>query len=247
VRVIVAIDFGITFTGVAMAAIRDGQLKPLEVNKWTGLSDLSTNFGSSKRFASVVYYDNTSRLVGWGPDIADALAPIGYPKPGVRKVEWFKACIFQKHYTEDLVSRLPPAPDSKTFVDVAADYLAEIKRIVDASLPIKLREAFIHHSYETAFYFTVPETPELADFKEAVHRAGMDVGLQTPINPFVSRHRAALIHCENHGQLTLSRDKVLVVACCGGGYVSLSSYKVEQQFPQRLRLLSNGVNKDSCG
>lgn len=25
-------------------------------------------------------------MVGWGPDIADALAPTGYPKPGVQKV-----------------------------------------------------------------------------------------------------------------------------------------------------------------
>ena len=35
---------------------------------------------------TVLYYDQYQKVVGWGPDIADALAPTGYPKPGVQKV-----------------------------------------------------------------------------------------------------------------------------------------------------------------
>ena len=34
----------------------------------------------------MLYYDQYQKVVGWGPDIADALAPTGYPKPGVQKV-----------------------------------------------------------------------------------------------------------------------------------------------------------------
>lgn len=29
---------------------------------------------------SVLYYDQYEKVVGWGHDIADALAPTGYPK-----------------------------------------------------------------------------------------------------------------------------------------------------------------------
>lgn len=37
---------------------------------------------------TVLYYDQYQKVVGWGPDIADALAPTGYPKPGVQKVQY---------------------------------------------------------------------------------------------------------------------------------------------------------------
>lgn len=47
-------------------------------------------FADKNRFdtqiPTVLYYDQYQKVVGWGPDIADALAPTGYPKPGVQKV-----------------------------------------------------------------------------------------------------------------------------------------------------------------
>jgi len=35
---------------------------------------------------TVLYYDQYQKVVGWGSDVADALEPTGYPKPGIQKV-----------------------------------------------------------------------------------------------------------------------------------------------------------------
>ena len=48
---------------------------------------LRVNCDCGTQVPTVLYYDQYQKVVGWGPDIADALAPTGFPKPGVQKVK----------------------------------------------------------------------------------------------------------------------------------------------------------------
>lgn len=41
---------------------------------------------TGEKIPTVLYYDQYQNVVGWGTDIAEALAPTGYPKQGVQKV-----------------------------------------------------------------------------------------------------------------------------------------------------------------
>jgi hypothetical protein len=83
-QLIVGIDFGTTFSGVAFAFATNNEAKEDIITEWPGAGNLT-----KQKIPTVLYYDQYQKVVGWGPDIADALAPTGYPKPGVQKVEWF--------------------------------------------------------------------------------------------------------------------------------------------------------------
>ncbi|KAK4975686.1 hypothetical protein LTR66_010904, partial [Elasticomyces elasticus] len=84
-QLIVGIDFGTTFSGVAFAFATNTEAKEDIIVEWPG-----AGIQTKQKIPTVLYYDQHQQVVGWGPDIADALAPTGYPKPGVQKVEWFK-------------------------------------------------------------------------------------------------------------------------------------------------------------
>jgi len=52
----------------------------------TGLDSVSEAKVNTAQIPSVLYYgpaEPTRTIVGWGHDIVDALAPTGYPKPGI--------------------------------------------------------------------------------------------------------------------------------------------------------------------
>jgi len=72
---------GTTFSGVAFAFATDQEAKEDIITEWPGAGNQTKN-----KIPTVLYYDQYQKVVGWGPDIADALAPTGYPKPGVQKV-----------------------------------------------------------------------------------------------------------------------------------------------------------------
>src|ERR1700733_9360553 len=82
-----------------------------------------------EKIPTVLYYDQHQQVVGWGPDIAEALAPTGYPKPGVQKVEWFKLQLMLSGNTYIDPINLPPLPPGKSEVDVAADYLLNLRQV----------------------------------------------------------------------------------------------------------------------
>jgi len=81
-------------------------------------------------------------VVGWGPDIAEALAPTGYPKPGVQKVEWFKLQLMMSGNTYIDPINLPPLPPGKSEIDVAADYLFKLRQAMRNQLQKTLGEVF---------------------------------------------------------------------------------------------------------
>ncbi|KAJ5167408.1 uncharacterized protein N7482_006189 [Penicillium canariense] len=90
-QLIVGIDFGTTFSGVAFAFATNNEAREDIITEWPGAGT-----HTKQKIPTVLYYDQYQKVVGWGPDIAEALAPTGYPKPGVQKLRQAMRAQLQK-------------------------------------------------------------------------------------------------------------------------------------------------------
>ncbi|KAJ6160435.1 hypothetical protein N7470_003831 [Penicillium chermesinum] len=170
---------------------------------------------------TVLYYDQYQKVVGWGPDIAEALAPTGYPKPGVQKSE----------------------------IDVAADYLFKLRQAMRAQLQKTLGEVFTREERNIRYYLTVPAIWNDAG-KAATRAAAIQAGFLRDENDnrltLVSEPEAAAIFCAKSGLLNLKIGDAILIVDCGGGTVDLIAYEVEEQSPFSVMECTAGSG-DSCG
>lgn len=198
---------------------------------------------------TVLYYDQYQKVVGWGPDIADALAPTGYPKPGVQKVEWFKLQLMLSGNTYIDPINLPPLPPGKSEIDVAADYLFKLRQAMRAALQKTLGEVFNREERNIRYYLTVPAIWNDAG-KAATRAAAIQAGFLRDENDnrltLVSEPEAAALFCAKTGLLNLKVHDALLIVDCGGGTVDLIAYEVEDENPFTVAECTAGSG-DSCG
>ncbi|KAK7962549.1 Heat shock protein Hsp70 [Apiospora aurea] len=170
---------------------------------------------------TVLYYDQYQKVVGWGPDIADALAPTGYPKPGVQKSE----------------------------IDVAADYLFKLRQAMRAALQKTLGEVFNREERNIRYYLTVPAIWNDAG-KAATRAAAIQAGFLRDENDnrltLVSEPEAAALFCSKTGLLNIKVHDAVLIVDCGGGTVDLIAYEVEDENPFTVAECTAGSG-DSCG
>ncbi|KAL5609554.1 hypothetical protein FOVSG1_004235 [Fusarium oxysporum f. sp. vasinfectum] len=103
---------------------------------------------------TVLYYDQYNKLVGWGHDIANALGPTGYPKPGVQKVAGLPLFLIQE--TEESIP-LPGVPPGLNAVDISADFLYEVRRTLRTQLQQRIGSKFLENEQRIHWIVTTPE------------------------------------------------------------------------------------------
>ncbi|KAL8781124.1 MAG: hypothetical protein Q9194_000543 [Teloschistes cf. exilis] len=243
-QLIVGIDFGTTFSGVAFAFATNTEAKEDIITEWPGAGNQT-----KQKIPTVLYYDQYQKVVGWGPDIADALAPTGYPKPGVQKVEWFKLQLMLSGNTYIDPINLPPLPPGKSEIDVAADYLFKLRQAMRNQLQKTLGEVFNREERNIRYFLTVPAIWNDAG-KAATRAAAIQAGFLRDENDnrltLITEPEAAAMFCSKTGLLNLKiRDAVLIVDC-GGGTVDLIAYEVEEETPFTVAECTAGSG-DSCG
>ncbi|KAK4693360.1 carnosine N-methyltransferase, partial [Lecanoromycetidae sp. Uapishka_2] len=243
-QLIVGIDFGTTFSGVAFAFATNTEAKEDIITEWPGAGNQT-----KQKIPTVLYYDQYQKVVGWGPDIADALAPTGYPKPGVQKVEWFKLQLMLSGNTYIDPINLPPLPPGKSEIDVAADYLFKLRQAMRNQLQKTLGEVFNREERNIRYFLTVPAIWNDAG-KAATRAAAIQAGFLRDENDnrltLITEPEAAAMFCAKTGLLNLKiRDAVLIVDC-GGGTVDLIAYEVEEETPFTVAECTAGSG-DSCG
>ncbi|KAH6646859.1 hypothetical protein BKA67DRAFT_524869 [Truncatella angustata] len=243
-QLIVGIDFGTTFSGVAFAFATNNEAKEDIITEWPGAGSYT-----KQKIPTVLYYDQYQKVVGWGPDIADALAPTGYPKPGVQKVEWFKLQLMLSGNTYIDPINLPPLPPGKSEIDVAADYLFKLRQAMRAALQKTLGEVFNREERNIRYYLTVPAIWNDAG-KAATRAAAIQAGFLRDENDnrltLVSEPEAAALFCSKTGLLNLKVHDALLIVDCGGGTVDLIAYEVEDENPFTVAECTAGSG-DSCG
>ena len=243
-RLIVGIDFGTTFSGVAYAFVKKNDVKEDIITEWPGAGTQT-----KQKIPSTLYYDQYQNVTGWGTDISGALAPTGYPKPGVQKVEWFKLQLMLPANTYFDSINLPPLPPGKSEVDVAADFLFKLRQAVRAKLQNTLGDVFNREEQNIRYYLTVPAIWNEAG-KAATRAAAIQAGFLRSEDDnrltLVSEPEAAAIFCSKAGLLNLKIDDALLIVDCGGGTVDLVSYQVEEENPFSVTECTAGSG-DSCG
>ncbi|RKU45415.1 hypothetical protein DL546_005940 [Coniochaeta pulveracea] len=243
-QLIVGIDFGTTFSGVAFAFATNNEAKEDIITEWPGAGSYT-----KQKIPTVLYYDQYQKVVGWGPDIADALAPTGYPKPGVQKVEWFKLQLMLSGNTYIDPINLPPLPPGKSEIDVAADYLFKLRQAMRAALLKTLGEVFNREERNIRYYLTVPAIWNDAG-KAATRAAAIQAGFLRDENDnrltLVSEPEAAALFCSKTGLLNLKVHDAVLIVDCGGGTVDLIAYEVEDENPFTVAECTAGSG-DSCG
>lgn len=197
----------------------------------------------------MLYYDQYQKVVGWGPDIADALAPTGYPKPGVQKVEWFKLQLMLSGNTYIDPINLPPLPPGKSEIDVAADYLFKLRQAMRSQLQKTLGEVFNREERNIRYYLTVPAIWNDAG-KAATRAAAIQAGFLRDENDnrltLITEPEAAALFCSKAGLLNLKVHDAVLIVDCGGGTVDLIAYEVEEESPFTVSECTAGSG-DSCG
>ncbi|TLS21623.1 uncharacterized protein PpBr36_09449 [Pyricularia pennisetigena] len=243
-QLIVGIDFGTTFSGVAFAFATNNEAKEDIITEWPGAGSYT-----KQKIPTVLYYDQYQKVVGWGPDIADALAPTGYPKPGVQKVEWFKLQLMLSGNTYIDPINLPPLPPGKSEIDVAADYLFKLRQAMRSALQKTLGEVFNREERNIRYYLTVPAIWNDAG-KAATRAAAIQAGFLRDENDnrltLVSEPEAAALFCSKTGLLNLKVHDAVLIVDCGGGTVDLIAYEVEDENPFTVAECTAGSG-DSCG
>ncbi|KAI9751050.1 MAG: hypothetical protein M1815_001453 [Lichina confinis] len=243
-QLIVGIDFGTTFSGVAFAFVTNNETKEDIITEWPGAGNQT-----KQKIPTVLYYDQYQKVVGWGPDIADALAPTGYPKPGVQKVEWFKLQLMLSGNTYIDPINLPPLPPGKSEIDVAADYLAKLRQAMRNQLQKTLGEVFQREERNIRYYLTVPAIWNDAG-KAATRAAAIQAGFIRDINDnrltLITEPEAAALFCSKTGLLDLKVHDAVLIVDCGGGTVDLIAYEVEEEQPFTVAECTAGSG-DSCG
>lgn len=197
----------------------------------------------------MLYYDQYQNVVGWAHDVADALAPSGYPKPGVQKVEWFKLQLMLSGNTYIDPINLPPLPPGKSEIDVAADYLFKLRQAMRAQLQKTLGEVFDREERNIRYFLTVPAIWNDAG-KAATRSAAIQAGFLRDENDnrltLISEPEAAAMFCSKTGLLNLKIGDAILIVDCGGGTVDLIAYEVEEEHPFSVAECTAGSG-DSCG
>lgn len=243
-QLIVGIDFGTTFSGVAFAFATNTEAKEDIITEWPGAGTQT-----KQKIPTVLYYDQYQKVVGWGPDIADALAPTGYPKPGVQKVEWFKLQLMLSGNTYIDPINLPPLPPGKSEIDVAADYLFKLRQTLRAYLQKTLGEVYNREERNIRYFLTVPAIWNDAA-KAATRAAAIQAGYIRDDNDnrltLITEPEAAAMFCSKTGLLNLKIHDAVLIVDCGGGTVDLIAYEVEEETPFTVAECTAGSG-DSCG
>ncbi|KAI5357689.1 Putative Heat shock protein 70 family [Septoria linicola] len=243
-QLIVGIDFGTTFSGVAFAFATNTEAKEDIIVEWPGAGTQT-----KQKIPTVLYYDQHQQVVGWGPDIAEALAPTGYPKPGVQKVEWFKLQLMLSGNTYIDPINLPPLPPGKSEIDVAADYLFKLRQAMRNQLQKTLGEVFNREERNIKYFLTVPAIWNDAG-KAATRAAAIQAGFLRDENDnrltLISEPEAAAMFCSKTGLLNLKVHDAVLIVDCGGGTVDLIAYEVEEESPFTVAECTAGSG-DSCG
>nr|POF23993.1 heat shock 70 kda protein 12a [Quercus suber] len=226
---------GTTFSGVAFAFATNTEAKEDIIVEWPG--------------AGTQTKQKHQQVVGWGPDIAEALAPTGYPKPGVQKVEWFKLQLMLSGNTYIDPINLPPLPPGKSEIDVAADYLFKLRQAMRNQLQKSLGEVFNREERNIRYFLTVPAIWNDAG-KAATRAAAIQAGFLRDENDnrltLITEPEAAAMFCAKTGLLNLKVHDAILIVDCGGGTVDLIAYEVEEESPFTVAECTAGSG-DSCG
>jgi hypothetical protein len=244
-RLIVSVDLGTTYTGVAYCFVTEGDQEDAidMINAWPGLG--TTHL---LRVPTLLYYDTSQKVVGWGFDVANAFNETGCPKDGVLKCEWFNLFREMDNYSLSMAN-LPPLPPGKSGMDLVADYLFHLVTAIRSDLHFQFKSVYTQMESHIEWCFTVP--PLAGDglktgCKRAIVQAGFVQGDDEQCPTFIDGQEACLFMASKTGLLVPHLHGAFLMVNCGAVMVDLMAFETVNERDFEFRKLKH-TGGDSCG
>jgi hypothetical protein len=144
---------------------------------------------------------------------------------------------------------LPPLPLGKSAVDVAADYLFQLRQAIKTELQRTLGEVFMREERNIHYYVTIPSLYNDAG-RAAVRAAVIQAGFLRDENDrrlhLISAPIAAITFCCKTDLIRANCHDVVLVVHCDSSTVDLIAYEIEEEMPLSVTECTAGSG-DSCG
>ncbi|KAK8930258.1 Chaperone protein DnaK [Metarhizium anisopliae] len=214
---IIALDFGTTYSGVAYCFANKRDPKPAAILDWPGTRGMSV-----PKIPTLISYDEAKLSdFRWGALVEDLSATIVGIKLLLDPSQKRPAYLSSENVQKDL-SSLP-----KTAVQVAADFIGKVYQHALAEISKKVPRGYMELCSKE-FVLTVP-----AVWSDAAKHATMQAAQTSGIHPvtLVKEPEAAALYTAQSLDFALQNGDAFVVCDAGGGTVDLISYEVEAVYP----------------
>ncbi|KDQ54562.1 hypothetical protein JAAARDRAFT_38238 [Jaapia argillacea MUCL 33604] len=224
-KLVVSIDFGTTFSGVAYGSSRIAGGRVQQILQWPG------SFEQFRKVPTCLLYNEQGQVIAWGIEAKNAS-----PMPGTTRCEWFKLFLEPNALRDDgaIDPRLPAIPPGKTALCLIIDFLSclweyakeQITREIGAVADLDAADVWV----------TVPAAWDAKGcdmMREAAIQAGLVQSARAGDREWRDRLRiitepeAAAVHCAHLTELhKLKPSQNFIICDAGGGTVDLATYKV---------------------
>ncbi|SPO06373.1 uncharacterized protein DNG_09062 [Cephalotrichum gorgonifer] len=231
---IVALDFGTTFSGIAYSFSTDTE-KIYTITEWPGAEARIV----PKTPTAIWYAPHTYESFDWGYDvdmsIADKITALKLLfDPGQRR-----PYPLPDNFAETEIAKLP-----KPVVDVAADYMEAIFKHAMEEIEVDSVDPSFVDCFQKKFILTVPAV--WSDKAKSMTLAAARKAGISPVEMITEPEAAALYTLHSMKSKGLQPGDAVVICDAGGGTVDLVSYEILSLDPFKLKALtapSGGV----CG
>ncbi|KAK9436430.1 Heat shock protein Hsp70 [Metarhizium brunneum] len=214
---IIALDFGTTYSGVAYCFANKRDPKPAAILDWPGTRGMSV-----PKIPTLISYDEAKLSdFKWGASVEDPSTAIVGIKLLLDPSQKRPAYLSPENVQKDL-SSLP-----RTAVEVAADFIGKVYQHALAEISKKVPRGYMELCSKE-FVLTVP-----AVWSDAAKHATMQAAQTSGIHPvtLVKEPEAAALYTAQSLDFALQNGDAFVVCDAGGGTVDLISYEVEAIYP----------------
>ncbi|KAL1619656.1 hypothetical protein SLS54_006593 [Diplodia seriata] len=231
-HMVVAVDFGMTCTGVSYANLSIGSETVRWVQKWPGRGQANEN-----KVPTVLVYPHNSQVTSsWGFN-SETISEQTADDREYR--EWFKTYldVFRLQRAQAELPNETP----RSIQDVEKwfeDYLRHLYQHVEFALSSELAGACWPDAY-IEFIFSVPTTwnnHTVERFRTVIHRAGFGQHLRHVVSIGLTEAEAAAVHTSTEAPGIFTDRDILLVCDAGGGTTDLSVLKVVSNQSQWMSL-----------
>ncbi|KAK6511744.1 hypothetical protein TWF481_000650 [Arthrobotrys musiformis] len=227
-KIIVGLDFGTTYSGLAFADTTPGEPQISIIQNWPNCGTRALS-----QVPTEIAYPPTGGQFSWGYDI----------QPTLTILKWFKLFL---EYPDEEIASLCDLPPGKSIEDVVCDFLSAVYQHAIAQLYLQRGKAVMDIT-QVDFVLTIPAVwneQACARTKRAAERAGF--ATNHTLNMCTEPEAAALYTLRSSETSANVGDKI-IVCDAGGGTVDLISYNIRRVHP-RLEVDEAVVGTgDTCG
>ncbi|KAL7948670.1 hypothetical protein V8C42DRAFT_351698 [Trichoderma barbatum] len=217
-RLIIALDFGTTYSGIAYASSNEKNGLPVSIENWPGEEGRRP-----AKIPTLVYYESSdASKFSWGAEAGSTVGKVAEIKL-LLDTSQPRPKYLPNIDVESEISKLPKPP-----VEIAADFIRAIHKHAILEMEKTLTAEYVASCLKD-YVMTVP-----AVWSDAAKNATLQAAELAGLSPvhLIKEPEAAALWTTKKLDITLLPGDSFVVCDAGGGTVDLITYEVEETLPQ---------------